>query len=432
MTWKMVPLKEIGTWYGGGTPSKGAPEFWTDGTIPWLSPKDMGQHVLERTKDKVTEAAVSASPIKLVPENSVAMVVRSGILEHTFPSALVPFATSLNQDMKAVVTNADVEPQWLAWGVKAFEREILRTCTKAGTTVASIDTKRLQEFRLPVPSLDEQRRLLAQIEETLSHLEAAKRSVEMALTRIKTFKSATLQKAVPDARDYPAHWEASTVGKAGLVELGRQRHPDWHTGEKMHPYLRVANVFENRIDTRDVKEMHWPEHTFERFRLHPGDILLNEGQSPDFLGRPAMYTGTPKSVAFTNSLLRFKAHEGVLPEFALLVFRRHMHAGRFKREARITTNIAHLSATRLKPIEFPIPPLNEQQRIVTETHDELERIQRLETAFKAQYRRADSLRRSVLTAAFEGRLMARCPPSAAAPNTQSPDDLTLIPEASLI
>lgn len=69
-------------------------------------------------------------------------------------------------------------------------------------------------------------------------------------------------------------------------------------------------------------------------------MLLNEGQTPELLGRPAMYRGEPPGVAFTDSLIRFNAGERVDPEFALLVFRRHMRAGRFKRESRITTNIA--------------------------------------------------------------------------------------------
>lgn len=131
----------------------------------------------------------------------------------------------------------------------------------------------------------------------------------------------------------------------------------------MHPYLRVANVFEDRIDATDLKEMDFTG-VFERYRLAPGDVLLNEGQSPELLGRPAIYRGHPTAVAFTNTLLRFRAGPEVTPEWALVVFRHYMHSGRFAREARITTNIAHLSSKRFKNVEFPVPPIAEQRQIV--------------------------------------------------------------------
>ena len=94
----------------------------------------------------------------------------------------------------------------------------------------------------------------------------------------------------------------------------------------MRPYLRVANVFEDRIDLTSLMEMDFPPKEYSRFRLVKGDILLNEGQSPELLGRPAMYRGEPSEVAFTDTLLRFRARSDILPEWALLVFRRHMHA----------------------------------------------------------------------------------------------------------
>ncbi len=160
------------------------------------------------------------------------------------------------------------------------------------------------------------------------------------------------------------------MAEAGKVDLGRQRHPDWHMGDHPRPYLRVANVFEDRLD-RDVMEMDFPPNVFKKFKLQPGDILLDEGQSPHLLGRPAMYRGQPKDIAFTNSLLRFRANPDVLPEWALLVFRHYMHSGRFTREVRITTNIADLSASRFKSIESPIPPLPEQQHIVEVAYRDL-------------------------------------------------------------
>ena len=95
------PLSSVGRWYGGGTPSKSRADFWTGGSVPWVSPKDMGRRIVDSTIDKITEEAVSASATKLVPPTSVAIVVRSSILDRTLPTAIVPIPVALNQDMKA-------------------------------------------------------------------------------------------------------------------------------------------------------------------------------------------------------------------------------------------------------------------------------------------------------------------------------------------
>jgi type I restriction enzyme S subunit len=84
-----------------------------------------------------------------------------------------------------------------------------------------------------------------------------------------------------------------------------------------------------------------------------------------------------------------------------------MHAGRFVREARITTNIAHLSASRLKSIEFPIPPIGEQKQLVRRAMDQLDALERLRSEIEAQRARSAALRRSLLAAAFSGRLTGR-------------------------
>ncbi|MGY1827599.1 hypothetical protein [Blastococcus sp. SYSU DS0541] len=189
------------------------------------------------------------------------------------------------------------------------------------------------------------------------------------------------------------------------MQLGRQRAPKYHTGTNMRPYLRVANVFEDRIDTADVMSMHFDPDEFERYRVLPGDILLNEGQSPELLGRPAMYRGTPADVAFTNSLIRFRAYPGIEPDWALTVFRYYMRSGRFTRESRITTNIAHLSANRFKTIEFPVPPVEEQRRIVAVLEERLTDLDRTASDLVPLGQHLERLAESVVHAAVLGRLV---------------------------
>jgi type I restriction enzyme, S subunit len=164
--------------------------------------------------------------------------------------------------------------------------------------------------------------------------------------------------------DLPAGWMWRRVDELGELKLGRQRSPENHAGPHMRPYLRVANVFEGRIDTSDVLAMNFDPDEVARFLLRPDDVLLNEGQSYELVGRAAIYRGEVPGACFQNTLIRFRPRDVVLPEFALIVFRAYLRSGRFRREAQQTTNIAHLSLGRLAAIEFPLPPRADQARIV--------------------------------------------------------------------
>ncbi|MFE5805457.1 restriction endonuclease subunit S [Streptomyces sp. NPDC056491] len=302
------------------------------------------------------------------------------------------------------IESSQVSHRYVKYRLMAPDTQLWIKRHSAGSTVLHINVSDVKRIPLGIlPDLLEQERIVEVLEDHLSRLSAGSAYLNAAKQRVRVLTKSVLNALIPDVADYPAAWESTTVSKAGTVELGRQRHPDWHTGQNMHPYLRVANVFEDRIDTTDLMEMHWPGDTFDRFRLEPDDILLNEGQSPEWLGRPAIYRGVPEDVGFTNSLVRFKAREDVLPEFALLVFRRHMHTGRFRQESRITTNIAHLSATRLKKIEFPVPPIDEQRSIVETAALRLDGAKRLEVEIARSENRAQSLRRSLLSYAFSGQ-----------------------------
>ena len=306
-----------------------------------------------------------------------------------------------------------------------------------GVGIHHLGAASLSDWSVPVPPTAEQTRIVAAIEEAFSKLDAGEAGLRTVRQLLKRMRDAILTAAVtgrlvpqdptdtpapklladlgveplqdPSLPQVPHGWCWAQVQDVGQVDLGRQRSPKYHSGDNMKPYLRVANVFENRIDTSDLMEMHFEPEAFERSRLVVGDILLNEGQTPELLGRPAMYRGDPPEVAFTNSLLRFRAAPGVEPEWALLVFRNHMHSGRFTRESRITTNIAHLSAARFKPVEFRVPPREEQLRIVHEFARQSSFIDACERAVDAGLARSAALRRSVLKAAFEGRLVPQDP-----------------------
>ena len=195
----------------------------------------------------------------------------------------------------------------------------------------------------------------------------------------------------------PENWTWAYVQDVGEIKLGRQRSPKNHVGPHMVPYLRVANVLEDELDLSDVKEMNFTPEEQNTFRLEYADVLLNEGQSYELVGRPAIYRNEIPGVCFQNTLLRFRAYNRLAPEYALLVFRAYMHSGRFRDKAQQTTNIAHLSAGRLANIEFPLPPLAEQKRIVAKVDELMKQCDRLETTLRKKQQTAEALVASAIS-----------------------------------
>lgn len=306
-----------------------------------------------------------------------------------------------------------VDARYLAalWNSPVVAAE-LRAVASSTSGLLVLTTKKIRSVRIPVAPLDEQRRIVTAIEEETSRLEGAIGLVKSGLARLPLVRRGVLARVMPDP--LPDGWKLLTVEETGTVELGRQRSPRYHSGPNMKPYLRVANVHEDRIDLGDVKEMDFPPEQLPRYELRPGDILLNEGQSPEFVGRPAMYRGELPGVCFTNSIIRFQPFDFVDGEYALLVFLRHLRFGRFQREAQITTNIAHMAAGRFKKVEFPVPPLDEQLAIVDEVRRDLSLLSAFESELKTSLRRADTLRAAILAAAFRGELVPQDPADAPA------------------
>ncbi len=172
------------------------------------------------------------------------------------------------------------------------------------------------------------------------------------------------------------------VAATGEVQGGRQRSPHMTEG-RIVPYLRVANVFDGYIDFNDVNEMPFKPKEIETFRLKAGDILLNEGQSVELVGRCAMYADGPEDCCFQNTLIRYRAGPEADADFAIQLFRYCQAIGVFSRIAVKTNSIAHLGLSRFAELELPFPPLPEQRKIaeILRTWDEaIEKLEALRAA----------------------------------------------------
>lgn len=247
-----------------------------------------------------------------------------------------------------------------------------RALCKGTTQRARLNPNDFLRLEIELPPLQEQ----GKISSALSAMDKAIRANKEVIARTWELKKGMthefLSRGLPGRHSrfkdsafgkIPAEWDTSTVGEVGKVQLGRQRSPAHRTGKYTKPYLRVANVFDGYIDYGDVLTMDFDERDFKKYCLYPGDILLNEGQSRELVGRSAMFDGQPETYCFQNTLIRFRSGDKVVPAFAQLYFQNCLRKGVFAEISKQTTSIAHLGADRFSNLPFPLPRIKEQREI---------------------------------------------------------------------
>ena len=167
----------------------------------------------------------------------------------------------------------------------------------------------------------------------------------------------------PEFRD-AGEWEVMRVDDHGTVLAGKAlavKAPG-----PLRPYLRTKNVLDGLIDLSDVLKMPMTDAEFSRFEILDGDVLLNEGQALELVGRASIYRSEFRErCAMQNQLLRFRAFPATCAEFAAQYFRKCQKDGTFANVATKTTSVAHLGSSRFSALELAWPWLPEQQRIAS-------------------------------------------------------------------
>jgi type I restriction enzyme S subunit len=178
-SWEVVPLSDVCRFQSGGTPSKQNPDFW-QGTIPWVSPKDMKRPRLNDVADHISQEALESGS-KLAPAGSVFVVVRGMILAKTVPVALATVPMAINQDLKAIVPGAELRSDFLLYALETFRESLFNKVGRSGHGTATLMGYEVAAFKIPLPDMQTQE----EIASAIKNLERKKELHEQKHTSIQ-------------------------------------------------------------------------------------------------------------------------------------------------------------------------------------------------------------------------------------------------------
>jgi len=194
--WCIHKIKSFASFTGGGTPNRDTPDFW-NGDIPWVSPKDMKVEKIVGAEECITALGLAGSSSSLIPAGSLLMVVRSGILQHTIPVAINEIPVALNQDMKAIKFDPELclSRFFMRW-IQGLNDPLLLVWGKQGATVESIEHDYLARTAVPLPSPDEQIKIIQYLDTELGKFDALILKAQMAITLLQERRTALISAAV--------------------------------------------------------------------------------------------------------------------------------------------------------------------------------------------------------------------------------------------
>ena len=391
-TYPSAKLLSLAYFRTGGTPSTAHPEYW-NGSIPWVSAKDFKAFRFADSEDHVTELALAESTTCYVSRPAVLMVSRSGILQHTLPVMVTHKPTTINQDIKAFFPDDRVTVDYLGTFFDVFGSRLLPLVCKSGATVQSLNTEQLMDLSIPLPSLPEQRKIVAELDAAYAAKRAADEKAAKLLASIddmvlnelgisnlpKPDTSLSSRIFTVPAREVVNGRLDAYYYKSSFKELGKELTrcnsvpfgnliTEIYNGidcrdyqDEGVPYLKVANVKPGEFSFDDLKYIDRKELCVKDIALKAGRMLLTrKGTFGNAIALSEDYDYAISSEVFCLSI----RNELVDVHYLETVI--NSSVGRMLCDKyKIGAIMGSLSQEAVKALPIPLPDANIQRRIAS-------------------------------------------------------------------
>nr|WP_315489350.1 restriction endonuclease subunit S [uncultured Rhodoferax sp.] len=402
----MTRLRDLGRWSGGNTPSKANIEYWTNGTVPWVSPKDMKFDEITRSEDLISQSALAEGRVSLLPIGSVLIVTRSGILSHTLPVAVTKLPVTINQDIKALTLNTGISAKYVAHALRGSSQRILRQCSKHGTTVASVDTNALLDFEIPMVGFNEQEAVVAELEKQFSRLDEAVANLQRVKANLKRYKATVLQSAIDgvliqSASGFTPLPLQELIGRISQgwspkCDLNREALPD--------EWAIITTTAVQPMQYLDNQGKPLPEDLAPRpgIEIKNGDFLMTRKGPRKRAGVACLVRSTRHRLMVCDTVYRFRCDESkVQPDYLEIALNAPKVVDAIDRhKAGISESGVSLTHDKLGSVLIPLPSREAQAVIVAEVDRHLSIIREVEAEVETNLQRAQALRDSILHKSF--------------------------------
>lgn len=381
--WEVRKLGEVCETGAGGTPLKAHKDYYEGGTIPWLMSGEVSQGEILEAKNFITEKGLKNSSAKLFPPNTVLVAMYGATAGQV---GILRFEASTNQAICGIFPNNKTIPEYLFYCFLSKKEELISQAV--GGAQPNISQIKIKNTKIPFPSLPEQQRIVAILDECFTAIAKAKANAEQNLINAKELFESYLQSVFQIKGE---DWKVEKLEE--VIEYDKS--PKVHKGL---PYVGLENIesssgkFLGGLTPQEVKSttFYFSNKHVLYGRLRP---YLNKVMLPHFIGH------------CSTEIFPIKVSDKITREFLYywLIMKSTV------KSINATWTGARMPRANMKEVltfNFAFPSLIHQQEIVYKLDTLRIETKQLETIYQQKIDDLEELKKSILQKAFNGELKA--------------------------
>jgi type I restriction enzyme S subunit len=393
--WPVKTLGEVCDLVNGATPDTKVKEYW-DGKHAWITPAEMGgldSPFLSKSRRTLSDKGLASCSATLVPPKSVILSSRAPIGHLVINE--VPMAT--NQGCKSLIPKDGLDFSFLYYYLKA--NVDLLNSLGTGTTFKELSGTQLKTVEIPVPPLEEQKRIVALLDAATERVTELTACYEQARTHANNLFTSALREALESNPDWPVKTLGSIFrvcsSKRVLKSEWRQTGVPFYRGREI-TLLSKYGFVDNELF---IAEDHFSDLVQKYGVPKLGDIMIT---AIGTIGNSYVVKESDRFYFKDASVIWLDKHAEIMSGYVQYwigssKFRDQLNAGN-------GATVDTLTIDGLSKMQISMPPLDEQKKIVARLDAMRAKTSEMVAAYEAKLAAAKNLRQSILEAAFAGEL----------------------------
>jgi len=358
--WMETKLKDVGEYYGGGTPDTSVKDYWK-GTIAWISSSDIKEntiHAIDKSR-YITKEAIEQSATKLIPKGSILMVSRVGIGK--FAIADEELCTS--QDFTNLVTKEN--EYFLGNYFKARSNRFVRL--SQGTSIKGFTINDIKMAKFLIPSLPEQTKIASFLTTVDKRISTQNKIIKHQESLMKGLMKQIFSQKLRFKNEngtYFTDWETKKLGEIGNTYNGLTGKTKIDFG-KGKPYIQYMQIFSNpKIDVSNFGLVNIEEGENQKSAQYGDVFFTTSSETPNEIGTSSVLTERVEEVYLNSFCFGYRPNslDNLVPEFSKFFFRSEEVRKEIVKLAQGSTRF-NMSKIELMKLQFDIPQKEEQIKI---------------------------------------------------------------------